>query len=125
MKIDLHLGSVGLSLHKLKWQFCPGDRYFYEQFIHLTRIFSRSNTQFLRTKQQAYQSFLVTPRFDSVCATVVGVGGFYGKYLHEHELQLSDYIYVQRMNVFCQYVYIFIEEKYLLPCLPVFFMVKR
>ena len=42
----------------------------YEQFIHLTQITSRSNIQFLSTKQSAYQSFLVTSWFDSVRITV-------------------------------------------------------
>ena len=42
----------------------------YEQFIHYTQINLRPNKQLLVTQQQAYQSFLVTSWFDSVCVIV-------------------------------------------------------
>ena len=63
----------------------------YEQFLHLTHINLHPNTQLLSTQQHAYQSFLVTSWFDSVCATVACWVNFKEKHLHEYELQFSDY----------------------------------
>ena len=63
----------------------------YEQFIHLTNITLRPNIQLLSDGQHAYQSFLVTSWFYTVCKTVTRRVNFREKHLHEHELQLSDY----------------------------------
>ena len=63
----------------------------YEQFLHLTQINLYSNAQLLSTQQHAYQSFLVTSWFDSVCVTVACWVSFKEKHLHEHGLQFSDY----------------------------------
>ena len=63
----------------------------YEQFIHLTQISLHPNIQFLSTQQHAYQPFLVTSWFDSVCVTVTCCVNFREKHLHEYELQVFDY----------------------------------
>ena len=62
----------------------------YEQFLHLAQIDLYPNTQLLSTQQHAYQSFLVTSWFDSVCVTVACWVNFNKMNLHEHELQFSD-----------------------------------
>ena len=63
----------------------------YEQFLHLTQINLHPNTQPLSTQQHAYQSFLVTPWFDSISVTVACWVNFKESHLHEYELQFSDY----------------------------------
>ena len=63
----------------------------YEQFLHLTQIDLHPNTQLSSTHQHAYQSFLVTSWFDSVCVTVACWVNCKEKHLHEYELQFSDY----------------------------------
>ena len=65
--------------------------FLYKQFIHLTQITLHPNIQVLNTQQRAYQSFLVTSWFDFVCVNVTRWMKFIEKYLHKHELQLSDY----------------------------------
>ena len=44
----------------------------YEQFIHPTQINLHPNIHFLSSQQHAYQSFLETSWFDSICVTVTG-----------------------------------------------------
>ena len=63
----------------------------YEQFLHLTQINLHPNTQLLSTQQLAYQSFLVTSWFDSVCVTVACWVNFKEKHSHKYELEFSDY----------------------------------
>ena len=63
----------------------------YEQFTNLTCITLRPNIQLLSNLQHAYQSFLVTSWFYTVCNIVTRGVNFREKHLHEHELQLSDY----------------------------------
>ena len=58
----------------------------FEQLIHLTWINLRPKIQFLSTQQRAYQSFLVTSWFDSVCVTVTRWVNFREKRLHKYEL---------------------------------------
>ena len=53
-----------------------------EQFLHLTQINLHPNIQFLSTQQNAYQSFLVTSWFDSVCVTVACWANFKEKHSH-------------------------------------------
>ena len=77
----------------------------HEQFRHYTNINLSHRMQFLSTQQHAYQSFLVTSSFDSICVVVACWVNFVQECLHEHELQVSDY--VQCMTVFspkCSYV---------------------
>ena len=44
--------------------------FLYDQSLHLTHINLHPNTQLLSTQQHAYQSFLATSWFDSVCSTM-------------------------------------------------------
>ena len=73
----------------------------YEQFLHLTQINLHPNTQLLSTQQHAYQSFLVTSWFDTVCVFLDCWVNFKEKHLHEHKLQFSDYN-VQYESIFAQ-----------------------
>ena len=54
--------------------------------MHYTHIDLNPNMQFFGTQQHAYQSFLVTSWFDSVCVVVACWVNFGQKCLHEHEL---------------------------------------
>ena len=80
----------------------------YEQFIHHTQLKLRPNLQFLSTQQHAYQSFLVTSWFDSVCITVTRGMNFREKHLHDY----MKYSYSPTMyeSIFAQ-MYIFLVEK--------------
>ena len=59
--------------------------------MNLARINLRPNIHFLSAQQCAYQSFLVTSWFYSVCVTVTRWVNFREKHLHEYKLQLFDY----------------------------------
>ena len=80
----------------------------YEQFLHLTQINVHPNTQLLSTQQHAYQSFLVTSWFDSVCVTVVCWVN-----LKKNIYMYMNYSSLTTMyeSIFAQ-MYIFLVEKY-------------
>ena len=93
----------------------------YEQFIHLAQINLHPNIQFLSAWQHAYQSFLVTSWFDSVCVTVTRWVNF-----RENICMNMKYSYSTTMyeSVFAQ-IYIFLVEKYFLQfLLKNVFMIK-
>ena len=93
----------------------------YEQFVHHTQINLRPNTQLLSTQQHAYQSFLITFWFNSVCVTEPRSVNF-----RENIYINMNYSYPTTMyeSIFAQ-MYIFIVEKYFFAIFALIkFMVK-
>ena len=79
--------------HKQKWHFCQGDSsayFLYEQFVISNGLIYIPTLGFSVLLAACLSGILVTSWYDSVCVTVTCLVNFTQRYLHEHELQLSD-----------------------------------
>ena len=79
-----------------KWQFCPGDLYFWlfccmNNFCISHRLIHITTHSFCELSSMLISHCLVTSWFDSVCVTVACWVNFKENNLHEYELQFSDY----------------------------------